>query len=231
MRYEDASQAGSITDGAELIARPDVETLAPNSNGPGMGNAISGVGTNSGATGADTVANGPGTIVELQGAGGSATPSGSSLQAAGQYGSLTMGSDGSFNYVRNGGSPTASGRLQYTLADAAGARASTTLTVEIPRIIDQQAVVNLPAGVQMSDIRVNGRDLIIQMPDGTQMVIPGGAVFVPELSIGDVVVPPTNLAALLIDSEPQPAAGPPQSSGGNFADRFPISTRALRSAT
>ena len=28
-----------------------------------------------------------------------------------------------------------------------------------------------------------------------------------ELSIGDVVVPPSNLAALLIDSEPQPAAG------------------------
>ena len=57
------------------------------------------------------------------------------------------------------------------------------------------------------------------MPDGTQMVIPNGAVFVPQLSIGDVQVPASNVAALLIDSEPQPAAGPPQSSGGNFADR------------
>ena len=73
----------------------------------------------------------------------------------------------------------------------------------------------------MSDIHVNGRDLVIDMPDGTQMVIPGGAVFVPQLAIGDVEVPPTNLAALLINSEPQPAAGPPQSSGGNFADPVP----------
>ena len=53
------------------------------------------------------------------------------------------------------------------------------------------------------------------------MVIPGGAVFVPQLTIGDVEVPASNLAALLIDSEPQPAAGPPQSSGGNFADPVP----------
>jgi VCBS repeat-containing protein len=34
-------------------------------------------------------------------------------------------------------------------------------------------------------------------------------------------VPPTNLASLLIDSEPQPGAGQTQSSGGNFADPVP----------
>src|SRR6478609_4349579 len=84
-----------------------------------------------------------------------------------------------------------------------------------------QGVVALPAGVELSDIHVNGRDLVINMPDGTQMVIPEGAVFVPQLAIGDVQVPPSNVAALLIDSEPQPAAGPPQSSGGNFADPVP----------
>ncbi|MEO7655342.1 MAG: hypothetical protein ABIS23_06640, partial [Sphingomicrobium sp.] len=222
MRYEDASQAGSITTGSEPIARPDVETLAPNSNGPGSGNAISGLGTNSGSAGADQIANGPGTIVELQGSGGAAIPQGDGFQAPGLYGSLTMEANGSFNYVRSGGTPDGvQDVFQYTLADASGARSSTTLTVEIPRVIDQQAVVNLPAGVQMSDISINGRDLIIKMPDGTQMVIPGGAVFVPELSIGDVIVPPTNLAALLIDSEPTPAAGPPQSGGGNFAVDVP----------
>ena len=53
------------------------------------------------------------------------------------------------------------------------------------------------------------------------MVIQNGAVFVPQITIGDVQVPPTNVAALLIDSEPQPAAGPPQSSGGNFATDVP----------
>jgi hypothetical protein len=36
-----------------------------------------------------------------------------------------------------------------------------------------------------------------------------------------VELPPSNLAALLIDSEPKPAAGPPQSSGGNFAVDVP----------
>ena len=49
------------------------------------------------------------------------------------------------------------------------------------------------------------------------MIIVDGAVFVPQLVLGTVEVPSTNLAALLIDSEPTPAAGPPQSSGGNFA--------------
>src|SRR6185295_18900476 len=80
---------------------------------------------------------------------------------------------------------------------------------------------NLPSGVELSDIHVNGRDLVIDMPDGTHMVIPGGAVFVPQLVIGDVAVPPSNVAALLIDSEPQPAAGNTPSSGGNFADPVP----------
>ena len=78
-------------------------------------------------------------------------------------------------------------------------------------------VVTLPEGVQLSDIHVVGRNLVIDMPDGTQMIIVDGAVFVPQLVLGTVEVPSTNLAALLIDSEPTPAAGPPQSSGGNFA--------------
>src|SRR5207253_431478 len=37
-----------------------------------------------------------------------------------------------------------------------------------------------------------------------------------QLVLGGVEVPSTNLAALLIDSEPVPAAGTPQSGGGNF---------------
>ncbi|MDQ3079248.1 MAG: Ig-like domain-containing protein, partial [Pseudomonadota bacterium] len=60
------------------------------------------------------------------------------------------------------------------------------------------------------------RNLVIDLPDGTQMVIVDGAVFVPRLVLGDVEVPATNLAALLIDSEIRPAAGVPQSGGGNF---------------
>ena len=56
------------------------------------------------------------------------------------------------------------------------------------------------------------------MPDGTQMIVPDGAVFVPQIVVDGVAVPPLNIAALLIGQEPIPEAGRPQSSGGNFAD-------------
>jgi hypothetical protein len=43
----------------------------------------------------------------------------------------------------------------------------------MPLSADGQLV--LPAGVGLDDITVVGRDLIIQMPDGTQMIVPDGA--------------------------------------------------------
>ena len=78
-------------------------------------------------------------------------------------------------------------------------------------------VVQLPAGVSLESIAVEGRDLVIHLPDGSVIVIDNGAVYVPQLVIGDVEIPSVNLAALLIGNEPQPAAGGPSSSGGNFA--------------
>src|SRR4051794_1353701 len=224
MRYDDASQTGS-TGHSEPVARPDLDTLPAGSYGPATGNAITGAGTATGASGADSVGAGPATITAVQGAGGQSAMANGAYQAAGQFGLLSMDTQGNFSYVRNPGTPDGvKDVFNYTLADATGANASTTLTIDIGQVAAAaagQGIVNLPPGVELSDIHVNGRDLVINMPDGTQMVIPGGAVFVPQLMIGDVQVPPTNLAALLIDSEPQPAAGPPQSSGGNFADPVP----------
>ncbi|MGC1467812.1 MAG: tandem-95 repeat protein, partial [Sphingorhabdus sp.] len=81
----------------------------------------------------------------------------------------------------------------------------------------QDGQLVLPAGVSLDNIRVVGRDLVIRMPDGSEVVVPDGAVFVPQFVVDGVAVPPVNLAALLIGQEPQPAAGPPQSSGGNFS--------------
>lgn len=81
----------------------------------------------------------------------------------------------------------------------------------------QDGQLVLPNGVGLDDIRVSGRDLVIRMPDGSEVVIPDGAIIVPQFVVDGVAVPPVNLAALLIGQEPQPAAGPPQSSGGNFA--------------
>ena len=106
----------------------------------------------------------------------------------------------------------------YTLADAAGATDSANLVINIGNLPMLQAqgnqtiqtnngVVVLPAGVELSDVRVVGRDLVVTLPDGSTMVIPDGAIFVPQLVVNGVEVPASNLAALLIDSEPKPAAG------------------------
>ncbi|MGX7926335.1 Ig-like domain-containing protein [Tsuneonella sp. HG094] len=84
-------------------------------------------------------------------------------------------------------------------------------------VADANGVVVLPAGTELGDLRVEGRDLVVIGEDGVRYVIPDGAIIVPQLVIGDVAIPPLNLAALLIGNEPQPAAGNAQSSGGNFA--------------
>ena len=70
----------------------------------------------------------------------------------------------------------------------------------------------MPADASLLDaFTVRGRDLIISLPDGSVLVIPNGAIDVPELWIGGVVVPAANFAALLLDEEPGPgAAGPGQ---------------------
>ncbi len=82
---------------------------------------------------------------------------------------------------------------------------------------DAAGVVVLPAGTELGDIRVEGRDLVVIGEDGVRYIIPDGAIIVPQIVIDDVSIPPLNLAALLVGNEPQPAAGNPQSSGGNFA--------------
>lgn len=88
-----------------------------------------------------------------------------------------------------------------------------TMRIAVP--VD--GVVQLPAGTDLGTIVADGRDLVVALPDGTKLVIVDGVVFVPDLVVGTVEVPPTTLVALLIGHEPQTAAGPPSSSGGNFA--------------
>ena len=80
-----------------------------------------------------------------------------------------------------------------------------------------QGVVVLPEGVSLDDIQIEGRNIVIIGADGTRYVIVDGTVVVPQLVLDGVAVPPANLAALLLGNEPEPAAGNPQSSGGNFA--------------
>lgn len=101
---------------------------------------------------------------------------------------------------------------------ASGAAPGATRAGVVTLRPDADNVVVLPDGVNLDDVRVSGRDLVVELPDGRTIVIPDGAVFVPVLVIESVALPPLNLAAYLNGDQPQPAAGTPQSSGGNFAD-------------
>jgi T1SS-143 domain-containing protein len=77
--------------------------------------------------------------------------------------------------------------------------------------------VRLPADAVIDQVMADGRDLIIILQDGTRIVVPDGAIVLPQLLVGDTNIPPANLATLLVGNEPEPAAGGLQSSGGNFA--------------
>ncbi|HET9398944.1 MAG TPA: DUF5801 repeats-in-toxin domain-containing protein, partial [Sphingomicrobium sp.] len=233
MRNEDASQSG-MNQAIAPDARDDADHLAAADYGPALGNTITGVGTITGSTGTDMVDGGTGKIVAIEGAGGSDTSfADGKLEVEGQYGTLTIDADGNYSYVRNPGTPAGVADVfNYTLQTGAGASDTAKLIINIgdvpmlksagnQLVAGADGVVVLPAGVELSDIRVVGRDLVITLPDGTTMVIPDGAIFVPQLVIDGVEVPASNLAALLIGSEPKPAAGDlsplQQSSGGNFA--------------
>ncbi|MBY6015526.1 VCBS domain-containing protein [Qipengyuania gaetbuli] len=81
---------------------------------------------------------------------------------------------------------------------------------------DENGVVVLPDGASLENLTASGRDLVLVLDDGTRIIIPEGAIIVPQIVVDGVTIPAANLAALLTGNEPQPAAGDPQSSGGNF---------------
>ena len=227
MRYEDAS--GSFQ-ASGPNANDDSDTLPAGSKQAATGNLITGEGTQYGAAGADSAAGGH--ITSIAGKGGEDSSfAGGKLSVAGEFGKLTVDAEGNYNYKANSNAPeNVRDRFTYTLADNQGGSDTAALVIELgktPVVIKAGAqqivpgpdgVVTLPPGVQLSDVMVVGRNLVINMPDGTQLVIVDGAVFVPQLVLDGVQVPATNVAALLIGQEPQPAAGElPPSSGGNFA--------------
>ena len=111
----------------------------------------------------------------------------------------------------------------HMVAEIAAAAVAADRAGAVPLLPNAENVIVLPAGATLDDITVNGRDLVIQLDDGRVFIIPDGAIYVPQIVIDGVVVPPLNLAALLIGEQPQPAAGDVPSSGGNFAqDAGPI---------
>ena len=101
-------------------------------------------------------------------------------------------------------------------AVAAGVGPATTIPPDATRIVPVDGKIQLPAGTRLDAIRAVGADLVVTLPNGEVLVIVDGALRMPQIMIGTINIPPANLAALLAGQEPEPAAGAPQSSGGNF---------------
>ncbi|MBU0863132.1 MAG: VCBS domain-containing protein [Alphaproteobacteria bacterium] len=96
-----------------------------------------------------------------------------------------------------------------TIARAIPPGATTVLPVD--------GVIQLPPGTRLDAIKLSGNDLLVTLPDGQVLVIVDGALRIPQIKIGPINIPAPTVAALIAGQEPEPAAGRPQSSGGNFA--------------
>ncbi|TIP44583.1 MAG: hypothetical protein E5X77_20300, partial [Mesorhizobium sp.] len=92
---------------------------------------------------------------------------------------------------------------------------------------DAGNVVKLPANVSIDNIKVDGHNLVLVQPDGSEIVIKDGALNVPTFILGDVEVPRVALIAALESSHINVAFGAdgsisaggngsPSSAGGNF---------------
>ena len=111
-------------------------------------------------------------------------------------------------------------------ATSAGQIVSSTAAAQAPlpgnlpanaKIIDPvDDIVRLPAGTRLDAIRISGTNLVITLPDGQVLVVVDGALYPPQIVLGTINISAANIAALIAGQEPEPAAGAPQSSGGNF---------------
>jgi len=86
------------------------------------------------------------------------------------------------------------------------------------RIVPVDGVIQLPPGTRLDAIKLSGNDLVVTLPDGQMLIIVDGALHIPQIRIGPINIPAPTVAALIAGQEPEPAAGAPQSSGGNFAE-------------
>ncbi|WP_189363029.1 DUF5801 repeats-in-toxin domain-containing protein, partial [Mesorhizobium sp. M4A.F.Ca.ET.022.05.2.1] len=96
-------------------------------------------------------------------------------------------------------------------------------------VADASNVVRLPANVSIDNIKVDGHNLVLVQPDGSEIVIKDGALNVPTFILGEVEVPRVALIAALEASHVDvafgadgsisagPGNGSPNSAGGNFS--------------
>jgi len=69
-------------------------------------------------------------------------------------------------------------------------------------------IARLPDGADISNARANGADLEFVQPDGTVIIIPGGAIANLVLFIGDIQIPAEAVAQIFATNDIQTAAGP-----------------------
>ncbi|CDX43060.1 putative Outer membrane adhesin like proteiin [Mesorhizobium sp. SOD10] len=114
-------------------------------------------------------------------------------------------------------------------APAGNAPAANAAATNVPHEYHAEAgnVVKLPANVSIDNIKVEGHNLVLVQPDGSEIVIKDGALNVPTFILGDVEVPRVALIAALEASHVDVAFGAdgsisaggngsPSSAGGNF---------------
>ncbi|MDX8512054.1 DUF5801 repeats-in-toxin domain-containing protein, partial [Mesorhizobium captivum] len=126
--------------------------------------------------------------------------------------------------------PAADANAPAANAPAANAPAANAAASNAPHEYHAEAgnVVKLPANVSIDNIKVDGHNLVLVQPDGSEIVIKDGALNVPTFIIGDVEVPRVALIAALESSHVDVAFGAdgsisaggngaPGSAGGNFS--------------
>ncbi|WP_417413541.1 VCBS domain-containing protein, partial [Hoeflea sp.] len=108
---------------------------------------------------------------------------------------------------------------------SSGSSGTPGISVIIP---DADNRVTLAASASIEDIQLDGNDLLLIQPDGSQIRVIGGALSVPTFIIGEIELPQEVLVAALDSNGFNVAAGPgntlsvspqaPTGSGGQFED-------------
>jgi large repetitive protein len=99
-------------------------------------------------------------------------------------------------------SPTADGAVKVAQAEASVP--PVTVTIEL----ENGNIARLPADADISNVRANGADLEFVQPDGTVIVVPGGAIANLILFVGETEIPAETVALMFSSAGIEPAAGP-----------------------
>ncbi|MEX0956670.1 MAG: tandem-95 repeat protein [Rhizobiaceae bacterium] len=114
------------------------------------------------------------------------------------------------------------------LPDTSGASDGAQASFPTEITPDESNTVQLPAGVSIEELRLDGADIVLVQPDGTEIRIVNAALNIPTFVIDGIEVPQEVLVAVLGENGINVAAGPegqlsvvgpgPQGSGANFND-------------